>query len=208
MSYCISEDAIMNNWKTFRRLCSKTGDRSDAITAMVDELEDRAALAPASSKGSYHAAYPGGLVDHSLRVLKNARKMHEMFKDFYGDIPLESVIVACLFHDWGKIGDVGEDPANDYYIAQDNAWRRDNLDEMYKINWDLTYFKNSARAMYILQYYDIKLTEAEWLSIYLNDGPMEEKNRPYAMKEPRLATLVQQADYLAACMEKAAADEA
>jgi len=196
----LKTDKIESNWLTFEKLCSKTGKRSKAILKMLEDVGQRACIAPASSRESYHAAYPGGLVDHSLRVFSNARTLITSFSVFQ-ELPLESVIIACLFHDWGKIGDPGKE-GSDYYVNQDSSWHREKLGEFYKVNEDLTYMKNSLRGIYLLQHYRVHLTEDEFLAIYLNDGPADDQNKAYTLKEPMLATLVQQADYMATKMEK------
>ena len=193
-------DKIESNWKTFEKLCTKLGDRSSQVKKMLSDLGERACIAPASGREEYHCAFPGGLVDHSLRVLSNARTLSKTF-DFYKDLPVESIIIACLFHDWGKVGEAGKD-GKDYYVEQESDWHREKLGEFYKLNKELSYMKNSLRSVFLLQHYGIHLTEDEYLAIYLNDGPADDKNKPYTMKEPKLATLVQQADYLATKMEK------
>ena len=196
----LQSDKIETNWLTFEKLCQKTGDRAAPIIAMLEEVGQRACLTPASGRQEYHAAYPGGLIDHNLRVFSNARKLISTFEIFQ-DISIESVIIACLFHDWGKIGECGKE-GKDYYVNQDSEWHREKLVEFYKVNKELTYMKNALRSIYLLQHYGIQLTEDEFLAIYLNDGPVDDKNKPYTLKEPVLATLVQQADYLATKMEK------
>ena len=84
----------------------KLGDRSEAALSLVDHLGERLALCPASSRKEYHLAEPGGLVDHSLRVLSNALKL---CKTFGWNVPKESLIVACLLHDIGKCPDNDEE---------------------------------------------------------------------------------------------------
>lgn len=197
----MSEVDIESNWNRFEEICGKLGDRSEPVLNMLSDIGERLCIAPASSRRSYHNAFPGGLVDHSLRVLDNSIAMLKALKDFYGDIPKESLIISCLFHDLGKLGEPGKDGA-DYYLPQDSQWHQDKLGEMYKNNPDITFMKHSLRSLMILQHYNIKLTCDEYLAIYLHDGAGEEKNSPYLMKEPKLAVLVAQADLIAATMEK------
>ena len=94
---------------------------------MCDVIGERLAVCPASTRDSHHSAFPGGLVDHSLRVLANALKIT---KAFGWELPKDSLIIGCLFHDLGKVGDV----ENDYYVPQDSDWHRNKLGEFYKIN--------------------------------------------------------------------------
>jgi len=196
----LTPEQIENNWNIFEKLCEKTGDRSEAIEKMLTEMGERACITPASGRESYHCAYPGGLIDHTLRVFDNARNLRKSF-DFFSDIPIESVIIASLFHDWGKVGDPGQD-GTDYYVEQTSDWHREKLGEHYKYNDDIDYMKTSLRSICTLQSYGIILNQDEFLAIYLHDGPIEDKNKPYMMKEPKLATLIHMADHLATKMEK------
>jgi len=197
----LKEDKIESNYNTFLKLCKSTNikqqpDRAEKLLHLLEHFGDRLVLCPASSKERFHAAYPGGLVDHSLRVLANAQKI---CKSFGYKIDSESLIMACLFHDFGKIGDL----TDDYYEYQDNEWRRDNLGEFYKINYDMQKMPNAERGLWLLQHFGVYLTLDEWIAIRTNDGPIAEENRYYMMHEPTLALIVQTADRHACQEEKA-----
>ena len=90
-------DTITNNYALFLKMCSKLGDRSAPVMAMVEHMNERLLMAPASTKLSYHCAHPGGLVEHSLNVLRNLKKLIKVYEV---DVPVESMIIASLFHDW------------------------------------------------------------------------------------------------------------
>ena len=186
---------IAENFNKFRSFAEKLGDRSEAALAMIDHLGERLALCPASSRKEYHSAYPGGLVEHSLRVLSNALKLS---KTFGWDLPKESLIIACLFHDLGKVGD----DENDLYLPQDSDWHRDKLGEMYKHNRDIQYMTVPDRGLWLCQHFGLKLSQEAFLSIKLNDGQYADENAPYKMKEPTLADVVHIADYISTKQEK------
>ena len=191
----LTPEEIKQNWDKFRGLCEKTGDRSEAVLAMVDALEDRLALCPASSKRDFHNAFPGGLVEHSLRVLKNAIKIS---KAMGWDLPRDSLIIATLFHDIGKIGS----PDADFYLPQtDNYWI-EKKGEMYTYNNELTYMTTPERSTFLMQHFGIKLNEEESLAIKLNDGFVVNENKPYCLKISKLVFTVMTADYAATMEEK------
>lgn len=191
----LSPEDIAANFDKFRSLCEKLGDRSSAALALVDHLGERLALCPASSRKEYHAAFPGGLVDHSLRVLSNAMKL---CKAFGWDVPKDSLIIGCLFHDIGKAGDHEQD----YYLPQDSDWHREKLGEMYKYNKSMQYMTVPDRGVWLCQHFGLKLSQAEWLAIKLNDGQYADENAPYKMKEPRLVDIVHTADLISTKQEK------
>lgn len=191
----LSPEEITSNFEKFRSFMEKLGDRSEAALRLVDSLGERLAMCPASSRKEYHAAWAGGLVDHSLRVLQNALKI---CKTFNYDIPKESLIIGSLLHDLGKVGD----HEKDYYLPQTDGWRADKLGEMYKHNRDLQYMTVPDRGVWLCQHFGLRLTQEEFLSIKLNDGQYADENAPYKMKEPTLAVVVHMADLLATREEK------
>lgn len=191
----LSDAQIEKNFAMYANFCTKLGERSAAATALVEALGERLATAPASSRTQYHAAFPGGLVDHSLRVLNNARKINETFKMGLSN---ESMIMACLFHDLGKAGDLNAE----YYLQQDDVWRQNKLGEMYKINEEMQKMPNAERGLWLLQHFNVKLTIDEWIAIRINDGQYVAENKYYAMHEPPLAVVVHMADRLACEQEK------
>ena len=191
----LTPEEITTNFEKYRSFLEKLGDRSEAALSMVDALGERLALCPASSRKEYHAAFPGGLVDHSLRVLSNALKL---CKTFGWDVPRESLIIGCLFHDLGKVGD----ESSDYYLPQTDSWRVDKLGEVYTHNRSMQYMTVPDRGVWLCQHFGLKLTKEEFLAIKLNDGQYDETNAPYKMKEPLLADVVHQADFISTKQEK------
>lgn len=191
-----SPEEIESNWKRYRSLLEKnTGDRSEAIRGMLDALEERLAICPASGRKDYHRATPGGLVEHSLRVLRNAMTLS---KAFGWDIPKDSLVIAACFHDLGKLGD----DRDDYYIPQDSDWHRDKLGEIYKHNKEIRYMTVPQRGVWLCQHFGVRLSHDEYMAILLNDGWVLQENKPYCLKEPLLAHVIMTADYIATAQEK------
>lgn len=193
----LTPEQINENWEKFRALCKRLGDRTEAIDEMLDQIEERFAMAPASSRLEHHNCFAGGLVEHSLRVCQNALKVAQNFFPEQ-NIPKESIVLVSLMHDLGKIGD----ETTDYYLPQTSEWHRDKLGELYQSNKELQYQTIAHRSIYLLQSYGVKLSKDEWIAILVHDGPFLDENKPYSMKEPPLATIVSVADLLATKQEK------
>ena len=116
----------------------------------------------------------------------------------YGwQVPKDSLIIACLFHDLGKVGD----HKKDYYVPAD-PWRAEKLGEMYGYNKEIQYMTVPLRGLFLCQHYGLKLTQEEMLAIFLNDGQYADENAPYKLKEPMLADIVHMADIIATKQEK------
>lgn len=192
----LSEEQLIQNYEKYKSLLLQTGDhRSAQIEALIDHFGNRFVLCPASSKKQLHAAYPGGLIDHSLRVLKNATRMIKVAQDVYSDIPEESVVFATLFHDLGKLGSLDEER----YLVQDNDYYR-KKGNVYELNYELP--ATREMSLFLLQHFGVQMTYPEWEAILLNDGQGVEANRSYSMNETALALLVHQADRLSCQQEK------
>jgi len=196
----LTPEEIAANFDKFRSLCERLGERSPAALRLVDHLGERLALCPASGRKDFHQAIPGGLVDHSLRVLGNAMKLS---KAFGWDLPKDSLIIGCLFHDLGKVGDVDDD----YYVPQTSDWHREKLGEMYTHNKKIKYMTVPHRGVWLCQHFGLTLTQDEWLSIMLNDGWVLQENKAYCLKESDLVHVVMTADYISTKQEKDAVDE-
>lgn len=187
---------IEANFERFTKLCKLLGTRSDAVLKMVDDLGERLAMCPASSKLSFHNAFPGGLIEHSLRVLTYAKKLSETLGL---DLPKESLILAALFHDIGKVGSLDEER----YLPQDNSYYHDR-GNVYRYNETLV-MKTTDASLFLLQHYGVELTHDEYLAIRLADGAYEDSNRRYGMEQPDLAMVIHHADVWASREEKSLA---
>lgn len=186
---------IESNWKTFEKWCDveTLGERSGAIKEMLNHYGERACMAPASSRIEFHNAFPGGFIDHSLRVLRITIDLATALKV---KVNKESLIIAPLFHDWGKVGTLEDD----YYLNQDSDWHR-KRGQTYTKNPKIK-MSNAQLGLYNLSQFGVKLSEEEYMAILLNDGQYAEANREYAMKEPKLALLVHMADRWSTQCEK------
>jgi hypothetical protein len=187
-------EKILENYEKFKSLCEKLGDRAPQVSALLQHFEERLPLTPASSKKQYHRSTPGGLVDHSLRVLAYALKLNSTFG--WG-LDKQSLILSALFHDLGKVGSLTED----YYIPADE-WRRNKLGETYQYNSNMDYMTVPHRSIFLLQHFGVHLKSDEMLAVLLNDGFVVDENKNYCLKEPQLATCIFTADYLATSEEK------
>ena len=196
----LTPEEIEQNWQRFYALCGKVGEeRAPALLKMLDVLGERIATCPASHKRDYHNAFPGGLVEHSLRVLNNAVTLNKAFE---WNLPRGSLIIASLGHDLGKIGDLEKD----YYVVQNDAWRVEKCGEEYKYNPDLPYVTVTDRGLFLLQHFGVCLTQDEYMAIKLSDGFSLEENKHYVLREPVLAHVVMTADYIATKEEKISND--
>lgn len=186
---------IETNWHLFESMCDQieAKEQKAGIKLMLDHFGARACVAPASSRLEFHNAFPGGFIDHSLRVMKNTIALATTFK---AKASRDSLLIASLFHDWGKVGTL----TDDYYINQPSDWHR-KRGQMY-VNNHAIKLSNAQLGLFNLSQFGVKLSEDEYTAILLNDGQYVDANKQYAMKEGKLAILVHMADRWSTEIEK------
>jgi hypothetical protein len=194
-------EEIQKNYEKFMEYIEQDA-RAIKLKEFYKIFENELVSAPASSKISFHNAYPGGYLDHILRVTELALKMASLYKTSNGfiDFTKEELIFSALHHDLGKLGT--EDQS--YYVVQDSDWHR-KRGEMYKHNDTLQYFKAPDRGLMMLQKYGIPVTENEWLSIKLSDGIYSTGNDSYLKNDGmkiNLPYIIHWADHMATRVEK------
>jgi len=173
----IDEQKIEENYNKFMEYV-KAESRADKLIEMYEIFGNELNLAPASAKVFYHNAFPGGYLDHVLRVTETALQVASLYKKMGGtiDFTKQELVFAALHHDLGKLGDPDQGP---YYLEQDSDWHRKNRGEMYKFNENIQFMTVTDRALYLLQKYGITVTEKETLGIKLSDGMYEDSNKAY-----------------------------
>lgn len=199
----IDETKIQADYDKFMEYIN-ADPRAEQLLPMYEVLKDELTMAPASGKMHFHNAFPGGYLDHILRVTDTALKIAGLYKQMEGDINFtkQELIFAALHHDLGKLGT--ED--GPYYIDQDSDWHR-KRGELYKQNENIQYMKAPERGLFMLQKYGVVITQNEWLAIKLSDGLYDEGSKsylvnfaPYAMKT-NLPYVIHWADHISSRVE-------
>jgi hypothetical protein len=193
--YMLTPEQIAENYEEFASLLERTGDdRQPQIKELLSCFEERLAMCPASNNVGFHHCYPGGLVKHSLDVLKLCNRQAQA-----ANIKLDkqSMIFVCLLHDLGKVGD----PWEDYYIPQtSDYWRQKG--NLYEYNGKLQFMDHEHRSIFNLQHFGVRMTSDEFLAILLHNGMTKDANHKYTFSQPPLALMVHQADMLSAFLAK------
>jgi len=205
----LTAEQIQDNWNKFLSIIDThiSEPRRSKLKVFYEQYAERIMFMPASHKKEYHNAFPGGYVDHVLRVVLCAFKLNEVWVDMGVDTStytFEELVFASLNHDLGKMGD----EQNESYIPQTDQWRKEKLGEDYKFNDRLEYMSVPDRGLHLLISHGITFSKNEMLAIKLHDGLYDDANKPYLMSwspetKPRTALvfIVHQADLMAARIE-------
>jgi hypothetical protein len=178
----------IENIEVYKKLVTDkvTEPRRSALLLLIDKVEETLVIAPSSTRTEYHGAFPGGLVDHSIKVLKT---MGALNKTYEANIDTESLVVVGLFHDIGKCGTV-ESP---YYLPKLSDWHN-KQGIMYEINPTLVNMPVSLRSLFLLQSFGVKLSSNEHYAISsVKDRSRTIEENVLTQNEPMLAVILQQA---------------
>ena len=175
----LTEEQLLGNWERLLQLVEDTfeGDRKEKLLEMYKYFEDRMVVAPASGKEEYHYCYAGGYVNHVLHVVETAIEISKTYEKVGGhvDWTQEELVFSAMHHDLGKVGDLDRE----YYIPQDNEWRRKTLGEVFTHNTDIDNMRVTDRALFLLQHFGVKVNMKETLAIKVSDGLYDEANTYY-----------------------------
>ena len=172
-----SSEYILARWNRLMELVEGhfEGIQKENILKLYKYFENRMIDAPASSRPHHHNCFTGGYLDHVVRVTQTALDIKQQFVNMDVNVIAtdSDIILAAMFHDLGKIGDLD----NPYYIPQTDEWRRNKLKEWYTFNNKLEPMSVTDRALWLLQHFDIKVNPEVWKAIKLSDGMFDDGNQ-------------------------------
>lgn len=205
----LTAEQIQKNWDDLMLIISNeiSSPRREKLLEFYEQYSERLMLMPAAHKKEYHNAFPGGYVEHVLRVIRCAEKQYNLWEEEGADMSTftrEELIFSALNHDLGKMGDEVEDS----YIPQTDQWRKDKLGEDYMFNTKVPFASVPDRGLFLLQSHGIQYTFNEMVAIQTHDGLYDEANKKYLLnfmpeQKPRtsLPFILHQADLMAARIE-------
>jgi hypothetical protein len=205
----LKPEQIQENWGELMNYIEMyiSEPRREKILEFYEQYSERLMLMPAAHKKEYHNAFPGGYVEHVLRVIRCALQQATLWEVEGADMTTfttEELVFSALNHDLGKMGDEEQDS----YIPQTDQWRKDKLGEDYMFNTKVPFASVPDRGLFLLQSHGIQYTFNEMVAIQTHDGLYDEANKKYLMsfmpeQKPRtsLPFILHQADLMAARIE-------
>ena len=207
--YDLTEKELLDNYNKLLQLVEEhfEGERKENILKMYEFFAERIIVAPASGKPNYHYCFVGGYVMHVLHIVQTAKKLMKVYEEVGGviDFTLEELVFSAMHHDLGKVGDLN----HEYYIPQEDDWRRKKLNEWFTQNDEMAFMSVTDRALFLLQHFDIKINHNEFMAIKCSDGMYDDANiqyfktyKPENAFESALPYVIHWADHMATVTEK------
>jgi hypothetical protein len=183
----LDKTRLEKNVKKFEEV---NGKYSFFTKDLLDFLGQDYFLAPASPMRDMNNAFPGGLIDHSIKVAKYAVYLNNSLPESMR-LPVESVLKVSFLSEIGKTF---------LFKPCTSDWHIKNQGKYFEFNEDLTSMKVGERSAYYALSNGVKLSEDEYQSILNHDKSEEDKQvRWYTSK---IGQLLKQATDLAILEEK------
>lgn len=190
------EQAIIKNFELFKTQTAKLGAKAGTLLKYLEENAERVMLAPASTKRDYTCCHPGGLVEHSLRVLQNAAKLRQAY-NLMDTVSTQSVILTSLYHDIGKVGT----EAKEYYVDNNSDWHRDKLGVYYNVADRFQHIPVSQLSLFTISQNKVEIDIDEWYAVSMIGSKGQREELP-SQGEPWISVILSQAVKAACVMGK------
>ena len=149
----------MTNKERFLDLCSQV--KREGIEDLLAWLETTDFFeAPASTR--YHGSYAGGLLEHSLNVYNELKRLLTIYPEI--KVSEETIIIVALFHDLCKVYMYSTEKRN----RKNSAGQWESYDA-YTHAEKFNYGGHGSKSVFLVQKY-IKLTDEEAVSINCHLG--------------------------------------
>lgn len=159
--------------------------KREGIEFLLKHLADNG-FYTAPCSGSYHSAYEGGLLVHSVIVTDTMLRLREVIAP---EIPVESCIIAGMFHDVGKAGYFGKPN----YVPNILKGGKVSDSKPFKSNDDRLNIPHQVASLHIVSKF-IPLTEEESFAILFHNGLYTPDGRAIQGNETPLMLLLHFAD--------------
>ena len=196
------EEKLQNHDTIIQCLRTITREGAD-VDGLIERLESSDFfVAPASTM--YHGAYPGGLADHCMCVLRN---MQSLVKSKHLDnITEESVIIVSLLHDLDKVNKYTMYMKNVPPSENNPKWSKEPFYKTVDDSEKFVYGNHEQNSEYLARQF-IPLTKEESIAILHHMGGMAydsaKDNIGIVFNKSPLSLLLYLSDMLSAYVDKA-----
>ena len=173
----------MDNKERFISLCSSI--KREGIDELMTWLEKSDFYeAPASTR--FHGSYKGGLLQHSLNVYDELKRLLKAYPEI--KCSEETAVIISLFHDFCKINFYTTEKRN-----RKNEYGQWESYDAYKVDEQFVFGVHGSKAVYLVQYF-IRLTPEEATAINCHMGAYADENVGKSYDKFPLAWLLHVAD--------------
>jgi len=169
-------------------------ERAPQIKKMFMDNMGKLSKSPASAHKNSHCCYPGGVITHTINVIKIAEELREKY---FPHVNSESLFVCSLLHYFGKIGD----DECEYFLEQNDQYYNNQKGYLYKINDAIRFMTPQDRSLWWAQKYNIVLSKDEWCALRNYGGAFHRENYSYLSEMSDLEVVLAMAVQIATKQE-------
>ena len=177
----IKDREIESIWNKYTNMVTLTKDEN--FISFINRQDQRIVECSYSQRDKEPFCGPGGLVEYSLELLKNAKNISTAIGY---EIPTTKMIKACLLSDIGRIGNETEDR----FVICQSDWHKEKLGQYYDWNENCEKYNVQDMSLYHAQSNNIRLSWEEWQAIFLSKDFISEDNKFYGPHRHRLSVLL------------------
>lgn len=163
-------------------LLERITQRREETLAFLRFLETETDWLTCPASISHHLNVPGGLIEHSLMVARTAFKLNQSLGNPCNE---ESLALAALFHDVGKIGA----PGKPLFVPRPAG----SIGAPYEFSNKAVAMGLGVNSLYLCASH-LTLTDEEAQAICYHDGQYVDDNRAVKNRERPLTLLLHMAD--------------
>lgn len=180
----------MDNKERFISLCSSI--KRDGISDLMKWLNKGDFYeAPASTR--FHGSYEGGLLQHSLNVYDELKRLLSAYPNI--ECSEETATIISLFHDLCKVNFYAKEKRN-----RKNEMGQWESYDAYKVDEEFCYGGHGSKSVYLIEHF-IRLTPEEAVSINCHMGAYADENVGKSYEKFPLAWLLHVADEAASYLK-------
>ena len=174
----LDTDKLISQYETYVKILKRFFP-DKGIDDLLEIYGTRLVTAPrglTDEEGGRH----GALVEFLCNVTLKVKDLSQ------GVCDQESAVRVALVHELGKLGDLN----HDLFLEQDSSWHREKLGQNFKYNDKCNKMSVSHRTLFILQHFDIKLSQDEWISLLVSQGMQYPENAFYSKAKPTISSVL------------------
>ena len=175
------ERDIESLWAKYEKFLGMLQD--EGVNKLLEEQGQRIAECSFSQRSKEPFCGIGGILEYSLELLKNAKKLNESLG--YQQTP-RNLISATLLSPIGYIGS----SKLDRFVLTTSEWHKEKLGQYFDWNESCPKYRIQDMTLWFLQKYNITLEWNVWQAIALINNVKSEENNFYGNHKDRLSLLV------------------
>lgn len=168
-------------WGKYEGFVNLLGDEN--VDKMIEEQGQRILEASMSLSIKEPFCGIGGVVDYSLKLMNNVKKLNDVLG--YNQTT-HQIISASLFSPLGYIGNKHENRL----VISTSEWHKEKLGQYFAWNENCPKYSIQDMSLWFLQHYGVKLDWEVWQSIMLSKNINSEESKFYSSHKERLAILL------------------